>query len=119
EAPPASAAPRGSATDGPGGPAEPAGQVDPDAAPAAVGVGAPSATARQGSASDRPGADADHGLAGTTRRSLADMMTAPGGRASTPRLVALVKGRIARFGSTAPARIQRPAGLSQAFQPPV
>ncbi|WP_045877401.1 helix-turn-helix transcriptional regulator [Pseudofrankia sp. DC12] len=52
-------------------------------------------------------------------RGLGDVLTAPGGRAITPLLAALVKGRIARFATTH-ARRERPlAGLSRAFHPPV
>ncbi|MBL7488438.1 helix-turn-helix domain-containing protein [Frankia sp. AgB1.9] len=57
--------------------------------------------------------------AGPPWRGVGDVLTAPGGRASTPLLVALVKGRIARFATT-DARRERPlAGLSRAFHPPV
>jgi len=53
-------------------------------------------------------------------RGLGDLLTAPGGPASTPRLVALVKDRIARFATTTSSRRDRPLpGLSRAFQPPV
>ncbi|OHV41701.1 MULTISPECIES: helix-turn-helix domain-containing protein [Pseudofrankia] len=52
-------------------------------------------------------------------RGLSDLMTAPGGRASTPRLVALVKGRIARFATTSARRERPPYGISRAFHPPV
>ncbi|MBL7496049.1 helix-turn-helix domain-containing protein [Frankia sp. CNm7] len=50
---------------------------------------------------------------------LADLMTAPGGRASTPRLVALVKGRFARYATTSGRPHRPPSGLSRAFHPPV
>lgn len=50
-------------------------------------------------------------------RGLADLMPAPGGRASTPRLVAMVKGRNARSATT--RRGQPPSGISRAFHPPV
>jgi hypothetical protein len=52
-------------------------------------------------------------------RGVADLMTAPGGRASTPRLVALVKGRIAQFATTSARRGQPLSGISRAFHPPV
>ena len=52
-------------------------------------------------------------------RGLADLMTAPGGRASTPRLAALVKGRIARLPTTTTRRERPPSGISRAFHPPV
>jgi transcriptional regulator with XRE-family HTH domain len=52
-------------------------------------------------------------------RGVSDLMTAPGGRASTPRLVALVKGRIARFATTSARRERPPYGISRAFHPPV
>jgi transcriptional regulator with XRE-family HTH domain len=52
-------------------------------------------------------------------RGLGDLLTASSGRASTPLLVALAKGRIAQFATTS-ARRERPlAGLSRAFHPPV
>jgi transcriptional regulator with XRE-family HTH domain len=52
--------------------------------------------------------------------SLAEMLTAPGGGATPPRLIALVKGRIARFAVADTHRtVPPPAGLSHAFQPPV
>lgn len=52
-------------------------------------------------------------------RGLGDLLTAPGGRASTPLLVALAKGRIARFATTSSRRERPLAGLSRAFHPPV
>ncbi|SNQ48653.1 putative transcriptional regulator [Frankia canadensis] len=52
--------------------------------------------------------------------SLEESLTAPGGRATPPRLIALVKGRIARFATADTHRpVPPPAGLSHAFQPPV
>ncbi|MCK9894281.1 helix-turn-helix transcriptional regulator [Frankia sp. AgB32] len=52
---------------------------------------------------------------------LTEMLTAPGGRATPPLLIALVKGRIARFADTDSHRHvpQSPSGLTHAFQPPV
>ena len=53
------------------------------------------------------------------RAHLDDLLIAPGGRATPPRLIALVKGRIARFATPAAMRAKPPTGISQAFQPPV
>jgi len=50
---------------------------------------------------------------------LDELLIAPGGRATPPRLIALVKGRIARFATPAAQRANPPSGISQAFQPPV
>jgi transcriptional regulator with XRE-family HTH domain len=49
----------------------------------------------------------------------ADELIAPGGAATPPRLVELVKGRIARFATTGAQRANPPAGISRAFFPPV
>jgi transcriptional regulator with XRE-family HTH domain len=50
---------------------------------------------------------------------LDDALIAPGGRATPPKLVAMVKGRIARFATAAAQRAHPPAGLSHAFRPPI
>jgi transcriptional regulator with XRE-family HTH domain len=71
-------------------------------------------------AQERPTAEAEP--TSPPWRGLADLLTAPGGRASTPRLVALVKGRIARFAASSTGGVQRglpPSCISRAFQPPV
>jgi len=66
----------------------------------------------------RPAPDA--GATSPPWRGLGDLLTAPGGPASTPRLVALVKDRLARFATTTNSRRDRPLpGLSHAFQPPI
>ncbi|KJE23249.1 putative transcriptional regulator [Frankia torreyi] len=51
--------------------------------------------------------------------SLDEMLIAPGGRATPPRLIALVKGRIARFATANTHRAVPPSGISHAFRPPV
>ncbi len=48
-----------------------------------------------------------------------DTLVAPGGRATPPKLVAMVKGRIARFATASAQRAQPPTGLSHAFRPPI
>ncbi|ABW15451.1 transcriptional regulator, XRE family [Parafrankia sp. EAN1pec] len=50
---------------------------------------------------------------------LDEMLIAPGGRATPPRLIALVKSRIARFATASAQRATPPVGISQAFRPPV
>lgn len=50
---------------------------------------------------------------------LDELLIAPGGRATPPRLIALVKGRIARFTTTSAHRATPPSGISRAFRPPV
>ncbi|WP_026311270.1 helix-turn-helix domain-containing protein [Parafrankia elaeagni] len=50
---------------------------------------------------------------------LDEILIAPGGRATPPRLVALVKRRIARFATASAQRATPPVGISQAFRPPV
>ncbi|MCM3883750.1 helix-turn-helix transcriptional regulator [Frankia sp. R82] len=54
-----------------------------------------------------------------TAQALAEMLTAPGGRVSQPRLIELVKGRIDRFGGDDHRPLSQQAGLSRAFRPPV
>ncbi len=83
-----------------------------------VGAGSPAEHGPQpdGSAAFEPAIPGGDGDA-----SLDEMLIAPGGRDTPPRLIALVKGRIARF-ATANANAHRtvpPAGISHAFQPPV
>ncbi|ONH59567.1 transcriptional regulator [Frankia sp. CcI49] len=51
--------------------------------------------------------------------SVDEMLIAPGGRATPPRLIALVKRRIARFATASAQRATPPVGISQAFRPPV
>ncbi|CAO5176117.1 putative transcriptional regulator [Frankia sp. AiPs1] len=51
--------------------------------------------------------------------SLAEMLTAPGGRERQHRLIGLVKGRIDRFGAADRRPLSRQTGLSHAFRPPV
>ncbi|WP_018505191.1 helix-turn-helix domain-containing protein [Parafrankia discariae] len=50
---------------------------------------------------------------------LDEILIAPGGRATPPRLIALVKSRIARFATASAQRATPPTGISQAFRPPV
>ncbi|ABD09907.1 transcriptional regulator [Frankia sp. CcI156] len=52
---------------------------------------------------------------------LDEMLIAPGGRATPPRLIALVKGRIARFATASTRRAVPipPTSISRAFRPPV
>ncbi|WP_163550285.1 helix-turn-helix domain-containing protein [Candidatus Frankia nodulisporulans] len=87
------------------------------------------AAARSASASDasdasdvaeQSWADLDQSAgADAATQALAEMLTAPGGRASQPRLIALVKGRIDRFGGDSRRPLSQQAGLSHAFHPPV
>ena len=65
-----------------------------------------------------PPDDADTG-AGPTERVPDEALIAPGGRATPPKLVAMVKGRIARFATATAQRANPPTGLSHAFRPPV
>jgi transcriptional regulator with XRE-family HTH domain len=60
------------------------------------------------------GGDVDRPVPGLDER-----LIAPGGRATPPKLVAMVRGRIARFATATAQRAHPPAGLSQAFRPPI
>lgn len=59
------------------------------------------------------------GAAAAQQPNLDEMLIAPGGRATPPRLIALVKSRIARFATASAQRATPPVGISQAFRPPV
>ncbi|OAA26447.1 putative transcriptional regulator [Frankia sp. EI5c] len=48
-----------------------------------------------------------------------ETLIAPGGRATPPRLIALVKRRIARFATASAQRATPPMGISHSFRPPV
>jgi hypothetical protein len=48
-----------------------------------------------------------------------EQLIAPGGRATPPKLVAMVKGRIARFATATAQRAHPPTSLSHSFRPPV
>jgi transcriptional regulator with XRE-family HTH domain len=103
------------------GPRQPSSH-DADAPPAAVppaGATSPAGADAEETGQEPPAFEpAVAGLDGAS--SLEESLTAPGGRATPPRLIALVKGRIARFASADTHRpVPPPAGLSHAFHPPV
>ncbi|WP_261568784.1 helix-turn-helix domain-containing protein [Frankia gtarii] len=106
----------------PAGAGSPTG-LDPGEAPASPVGSGPSAAAfppaghgpqPDGSAAFEPVIPGGDGGA-----SLDEMLIAPGGRDTPPRLIALVKGRIARFATANAHRTVPPAAISHAFRPPV